>query len=72
MKEAYSDWDMPPLIVDYHEGKYCINDGRHRYVALRQMNIKQAPVILWTSSKEDYRYLFEHHTVAYIHFTSLS
>ncbi|GIN86800.1 hypothetical protein J6TS2_31860 [Heyndrickxia sporothermodurans] len=57
MKKAYDEWDMPPLIVNYSNGKYEINDGRHRNEALRQMKIKHAPVIFWTSSEEDHRYI---------------
>jgi hypothetical protein len=60
MKEAYGDWDYPPLIVNYFNSVYEINDGRHRNEALRQMNIKHAPVIFWTSSEEDHRYIIEH------------
>lgn len=60
MKEVFGDWDMPPLIVQYFEGEYEINDGRHRNEALRQMNIKHVPVIFWTSSEEDHRYIIEH------------
>ncbi|RXZ83762.1 hypothetical protein EBB07_05095 [Paenibacillaceae bacterium] len=57
MKNAYSDWDFPPLIVNYCNGTYEINDGRHRNEALRQMHIKHAPVIFWTSAKEEHRYI---------------
>lgn len=33
MMKAYQDnWDVPPLIVNYHEGRFEVNDGRHRYV----------------------------------------
>jgi hypothetical protein len=60
MKEAYIEWDMPPLIVNYSNGKYEINDGRHRNEALRQMKIKRAPVIFWTSSENDHRYIMDH------------
>lgn len=60
MKECYSGWDMPPLIVNYADGRFEINDGRHRNVALHQMNITYAPVICWTSSEEDQRYISEY------------
>lgn len=59
MKEVYRDWDMPPMIVNYADGKFEISDGRHRNEALRQMNIKQAPVIFWTTSEEDHQYIIE-------------
>ncbi len=54
IKSIYNHWDMPPLIVNYANGIYEVNDGRHRYEALRQMNITKAYVIFWTSSEEDY------------------
>uniref|UniRef100_UPI0016137D4F ParB N-terminal domain-containing protein n=1 Tax=Paenibacillus rhizosphaerae TaxID=297318 RepID=UPI0016137D4F len=60
MKNAYGDWDFPPLIVFYSAGKYEIADGRHRNEAFRQMKIKQVPVVFWTDSEEDFRYMIEH------------
>lgn len=60
MKKTYIDWDIPPLIVNYFNEKYEINDGRHRNEALRQMKIKHAPVIFWTSSEEEHRHIMEH------------
>lgn len=60
MKNAYGDWDFPPLIVFYSDGKYEIADGRHRNEAFRQMKIKHVPVIFWTDSEEDYHDRIEH------------
>lgn len=60
MTAGYSGWDMPPLIVNYADGHFEINDGRHRNVALHQMNITHAPVIFWTSSEEDHVYIAEY------------
>lgn len=57
MKASYADWDVPPLIVSYANGKYEINDGRHRHEAYRQMNMKHVPVIFWSSSEEDFNAL---------------
>ncbi|WP_188889593.1 ParB N-terminal domain-containing protein [Paenibacillus radicis (ex Gao et al. 2016)] len=57
IKEVYGEWDIPPLIVNYSNGKYEINDGRHRNEALRQMKIKHTPVIFWTSSEADHHYI---------------
>lgn len=54
MKQVIRDWDMPPLIVQYAEDEFEINDGRHRNEALRQTGILQAPVILWMSSMDEY------------------
>ncbi|WP_042161159.1 ParB N-terminal domain-containing protein [Paenibacillus gorillae] len=61
IKEVYGDWDIPPLIVNYSGGKYEINDGRHRHEALRQMKIKHTPVVFWSSTEEDYRYIMNHY-----------
>lgn len=60
LKFADWDWDFPPLIVNYAFGRFEINDGRHRNIALHQMNITRAPVIFWTSSEEDHRYITDH------------
>jgi hypothetical protein len=59
MKSAYDSWDMPPLIVNYINGIYEVNDGRHRYEALRQMGVKEAYTVFWMSSEEDYLKLRE-------------
>ncbi|WP_156123816.1 hypothetical protein [Paenibacillus sp. FSL R7-0273] len=60
MKRIWADWDFPPLIVNYCGGRFEINDGRHRNVALHQMGIKLAPDIFWTSSEEDRDYILEY------------
>lgn len=60
MKSILPGWDFPPLIVNYDFGKFEINDGRHRNITLHQMKIKRAPVIFWTTSEEDHRYVTEH------------
>lgn len=41
------DWDMPPLIVCHDGSTYELNDGNHRYEALKRMGIKEHWVILW-------------------------
>lgn len=59
MKKNFSDWDVPPLIVNYYSGIYEINDGRHRNETLRQMKVKRTSVIFWTSSEEDHQYIMK-------------
>ncbi len=44
-------WDMPPLIVNYNDGAYELNDGNHRYEALKKLNIKKYWVIVWETVK---------------------
>lgn len=51
-------WDMPPLIVNYDNGRFISTDGRHRFEALRKMNAKEVEAIIWTSSKRDYDDLY--------------
>lgn len=43
------DWDMPPLIVNVDTENYILNDGNHRYEALRQLGIESYWVIRWKS-----------------------
>ena len=40
-------WDMPPLIIQDDDGIYEINDGNHRFEALKMLGIKEYWVILW-------------------------
>ena len=40
-------WDMPPLIIQDNDGIYEINDGNHRFEALKMLGIKKYWVILW-------------------------
>ena len=45
-------WDMPPLIV-YRKGSTLeLNDGNHRYEALKILGIKQYWVIMWETINE--------------------
>jgi hypothetical protein len=58
-KSIKNGWDMPPLIVNYNNGKYEPTDGRHRYEALRKMGAQGVYAIIWTSSEEDYKELLK-------------
>lgn len=54
MKESYQkDWDVPPLIVNFDEGKFVVNDGRHRYEMYHQLGIRKAYVLFWVTGEED-------------------
>lgn len=54
MKQAYhSEWDTPPLIVGCFDGKYEINDGRHRYIMYHELGIKEVEVLFWMTKKVD-------------------
>jgi hypothetical protein len=39
-------WHPPPLLVSHHDGKYCLEDGNHRYESLRRMGATHAWVVL--------------------------
>lgn len=41
------DWDMPPLIINDDNGVYELNDGNHRFAALKSLNITEYWVIIW-------------------------
>lgn len=41
------DWDMPPLIINRFENKYELNDGNHRFEALKRLDIHKFWVIIW-------------------------
>ena len=41
------NWDMPPLIVYRDDNGYELNDGNHRYEALKRLGINEYWVIIW-------------------------
>lgn len=45
--EKYSDYNMPPLIAEYKNGKFNLVDGNHRYTALKKLNVDKYYVIIW-------------------------
>lgn len=51
MKQDYENWDIPPLIVEYGEKGFHVDDGRHRLEMYRQMGITHAPAVLWTTGE---------------------
>lgn len=55
VKSLKMGWEAPPLIVQYHEGRFTVNDGNHRYEALKKCGINRYWVILWFSDREDYK-----------------
>jgi len=46
-------WDMPPLIVNYCNGTFELNDGNHRYEALKQSGVDEYFFIVWTTAESD-------------------
>ena len=59
MKNSLGDWDVPPLIVEYREDKFFVNDGRHRLEMYRQLGAESVDVILWTTGEANKKKLQE-------------
>lgn len=59
MKEAYENWDTPPLIVEYVYGKFQVDDGRHRLEMYRQLQVKKVYAVVWTTGEENYKKVME-------------
>ncbi|WP_310604232.1 ParB N-terminal domain-containing protein [Anaerosporobacter sp.] len=59
MKEYIEHWDAPPLIVNYVEGRFEVNDGRHRLEMYRQLKMEYVYVVLWVTEDEDYNKLMK-------------
>lgn len=57
MKNDSEHWDVPPLIVNYCDGRFEVNDGRHRLEMYRQLNTKVVDAVLWVTGDEDYKKL---------------
>jgi len=44
------NWDMPPLIINRVNGAYELNDGNHRYEALRKLGVCAYWIIIWETT----------------------
>ena len=53
MDAAESGADLPPLIVNYENGKFTLNDGNHRYEAYARLGRRECEVIIWTTAEQD-------------------
>ena len=53
-KTLQSNDDMPPLIVHYVDHGFELCDGNHRLEALTQLGVKEYPVIVWITEKDEY------------------
>ena len=58
-KILQSNDDMPPLIVHYFDHDFEICDGNHRLEALTQLGVKEYPVIVWITEKDEYEEFVE-------------
>lgn len=59
MKNSFEDWDIPPLIVEFRDNRFYVNDGRHRLEMYRQLGMDMADVVLWTTGEENKKKLLE-------------
>jgi len=46
--------DMPPLIANYVDGHLELNDGNHRFEALKRLGAADCHFIVWITEKRDY------------------
>jgi hypothetical protein len=42
---------LPPLLVNYSEGRLTLNDGNHRHEAHRLLGSRTVPAIFWTTGQ---------------------
>lgn len=54
-----SNDDMPPLIVHFVDHGFELCDGNHRFEALTQLGVKEYPVIVWITEKDEYEEFVE-------------
>lgn len=59
MKADKEHWDIPPLIVEFCNGTFRVNDGRHRLEMYRQLGAHEIDVVLWVTGEKDYKELLE-------------
>ena len=48
-----SNPNMPPLIAHYVDHAFELNDGNHRFEALRRMGAEKYPVIIWITENAE-------------------
>lgn len=51
--------NMPPPIVHFVDHGFELCDGNHRFEALTRLGIKEYPVIVWITEKEEYEEFIE-------------
>lgn len=53
-KVIMQESDMPPLIVNFVDDRFELNDGNHRLEAYNRLGIKEYYVIVWITEKDEY------------------
>lgn len=46
--------DLPPLIIQFANDEFELNDGNHRHEAYSRLGIKAIDVIIWITEKHDH------------------
>lgn len=59
MRAISAGEDMPPLIVNCVLGQLTLNDGNHRFEAMRRLGIARCNVIVFTTGDEETRWFEE-------------
>ena len=59
MKASLEHWDVPPLIVEFRDEQFYVNDGRHRLEMFRQLGVTEINVVLWTTGEKDRKKVLE-------------
>jgi hypothetical protein len=48
MEESLEEgWEPPPLLVEFQDGRLLLQDGNHRYEAMRRAGEESAWVLIW-------------------------
>jgi hypothetical protein len=48
MEESIEEgWEPPPLLVEHQAGRLLLQDGNHRYEALKRAGVADAWVLIW-------------------------
>lgn len=54
-----SGWDMPPLIINFSNNRFELNDGNHRYQAMISRGVDGCDTIIWITGDVDYQCFVE-------------
>ena len=48
-----SEADLPPMIVNFTDGRFELNDGNHRHKAYENMGVEKVWVIVWITGEKE-------------------
>lgn len=54
-KRMEGGWDVPPLIINFSDNTFELNDGNHRYQAMINKGVEEYEVIIWITGQADYQ-----------------